>query len=160
MAKSLQEIKEDIITAFPKLRSDKGFKVTSREDPKYNCIAWAYNYDDRWMWPYNEQTILLDGITYWPTKEVMEATVSNFIEAFRLKGYEVCDSYQHEDGYQKIALYALPGTDQCTHASRELRSGYWTSKLGKGNDIQHGDPTTIENGMYGKACCFMKRVNK
>ena len=109
------------------------------------------------MWPNTGKTRFIDGVDYWPSKELMEPSIQNFIDAFRLKGYEVCDGYQHEDGYQKVALYALPNSNMCTHAARELRNGFWTSKLGEWQDIQHGDPTTIENNNYGNVRCILKR---
>lgn len=157
MGESIDQIRRAIISAFPKLGQDANFKVTSKEDHTYNCIAWAYNYSDRWMWPNTGKTRFIDGVDYWPSKELMEPSIQNFIDAFRLKGYEVCDGYQHEDGYQKVALYALPNSNMCTHAARELRNGFWTSKLGEWQDIQHGDPTTIENNNYGNVRCILKR---
>lgn len=57
------------------------------------------------------------------------------IDAFKTKGYELFNSWEHEDGKQKVALYVKEGTRHWTHAARELRSGFWTSKLGQGNDI-------------------------
>lgn len=160
MGSGVEEIKRQLGQLFPKLKSDDNFKVTSKKTSVYNCIAWAYNYSDRWMWPHTTITELLDGITYWPTDEICSLDVSNFIAAFALKGYEICDSFEHEDGFQKIALYTVPGTTECTHAARELTNGYWTSKLGKLEDIQHGDPFTIENPIYGIASHFMKRPFK
>lgn len=159
MGEGVEQIGQALKRLFPKLKDDLNFQVTSKRTPVYNCIAWAYHLNDRWMWPYNEVTMMLDGVCYWPTKEVMEPTIDNFIAAFRLKGYEVCDGFQHEDGFRKVALYAKPGTNICTHAARELSNGFWTSKLGKLEDIQHGDPTTIENNVYGKVCCILKRVH-
>ena len=158
MGESTDQIKKTIISAFPKLGQDANFKITSKEDPSYNCIAWAYNFSDRWMWPNTGYTRFIDGIDYWPSSDIKEPSIQNFIEAFKLKGYEVCDGYQHEDGYQKVALYSFPNSNMCTHASRELRNGFWTSKLGPYQDIQHGDPTTIESTKYGKVCCILKRV--
>ena len=40
-----------ITTLFPELKNDLDFKVTSPRTPNYNCIAWAYHHNDRWMWP-------------------------------------------------------------------------------------------------------------
>lgn len=42
---------EEILTAFPGLRYDSGFQITSPSNPDYNCIAWAFAKDDCWMWP-------------------------------------------------------------------------------------------------------------
>jgi hypothetical protein len=88
--------------------------------------------------------------------------LSAFMEAFGKAGYRECDEWQHEDGYEKIALYAKRGTTVCTHAARELIDseevcGKWTSKLGGSYDIQHSTPFRVEGTDYGEACRFMKR---
>ena len=42
MDKSTEElIKKRIIGIFPKLATDKNFKLTSPINPNYNCLAWA-----------------------------------------------------------------------------------------------------------------------
>ena len=149
-------VKENLYSIFPKLRNDTDFKFTSPETPNYNCIAWALHYDDRWMWPGGVEAKILDGFHYWPEGVENNEDVIAFITAFQLKGYCICDSWEHEDEYRKIALYVKEGTTKCTHASRELSSGKWTSKLGKFQDIQHGTPFSIEGKNYGKVYCIKK----
>ena len=51
MGKGTETAKLDVIDAFPGLRYDKYFEITSPIDPNYNCIAWAYQIKGRWMWP-------------------------------------------------------------------------------------------------------------
>lgn len=158
MDKSTEELnKQKIISGFPGLGKDMNFKLTSPNDPNYNCIAWAYHYKDRWMWPDDGSTSDLDGVCYWPDGILNTSDVEAFKEAFQLKGYEVCDSDDFESEYQKIALYVVPETTECTHASRQLRNGFWTSKLGPSFDIQHGTPYTIEGEIYGEVYCIMRR---
>jgi len=157
MGERAEEVRRKLIQAFPKLIHDEEFKVTSKSDPSYNCIAWAYHIDNRWMWPNTGEYEFLDGIHFWPSEEIMDCNVQHFIEAFRLKGYEQCESSSFEIGYRKIALYVLSGTTICTHAARQLGNGNWTSKLGEYNDIYHGTPEAIENDIYGNVFCFMKR---
>ena len=65
---------------------------------------------------------------------------------------------REEDKYQKVALYVKKDSKTWTHAARELRNGFWTSKLGQGYDIQHGTPFTIEGDSYGEVYCIMKRI--
>lgn len=156
MGERTEEIKSILYQAFPKLLLDKKFKVTSKATPNYNCIAWAYNIDDRWMWPNTGEYLFLDGIHYWPSDKILDCNVTNFINAFNLKGYECCENSEFEPGFRKIALYVKPNTTDCTHAARELSNGCWTSKLGPFNDIQHSTPESIENDDYGKVYCFMK----
>ena len=46
MDKSTEElIKKRIIGIFPKLATDKNFKLTSPINPNYNCLAWACHYN-------------------------------------------------------------------------------------------------------------------
>ena len=99
----------------------------------------------------------LDGIVYWWPEGVENSPyIDAYMNAFRLKGYEACENWQHEDAYEKIALY-IDGEHKCTHAAREKRNGKWTSKLGQANDISHNNPYSIEGIYYGKVACFMKR---
>lgn len=159
MGKDIEKLKRVIINFFPKLADDANFKITSPQTPNYNCIAWAYNYNDRWMWPDPSTPIVLDGVFYyWPDEVTKTPDVDSFIEAFRKKGYEICDNADFDEGFQKIALYVKPGTKECTHAARQLRNSFWTSKLGRGNDIQHGTPYTIEGNDYGVVYCIMSRA--
>jgi hypothetical protein len=160
MGEGIEEIRQFLFQAFPKLSQDNQFKVTSKDTPVYNCIAWAYNIDNRWMWPNTGEYPFLDGVHYWPSDDIIDCNVANFIDAFKLKGYECCETSDFEDGYRKIALYVTPGTNSCTHAARQKSDGNWTSKLGEFNDIQHGTPEAIENDAYGVVYCFMRRAFK
>jgi len=153
-----EEIKEGLLRIFPKLAQDKDFKITSPASSDYNCIAWAYIIKNRWMWPNTGDGSFLDGIHYWPSNEILDDDVSHFIKAFELQGYIVCEECKFDPKYRKIALYAKDNSTKCTHAAREQRDGFWTSKLGPYVDIQHGTPYTIENNTYGKVYCFMKMI--
>ena len=155
MVEDIKSIEREIIEAFPKLANDKCFKKTSPIDSNYNCIAWAYTHKDRWMWPGGEEERFLDGFNYWPDGVEDSTEIEAFINAFKLKGYEICESWDFEKGFQKIALYILE--DECTHAARQLSNGMWSSKLGRSYDIQHGTPHTIENETYGTVKCIMRR---
>lgn len=146
----------DIQQLFPLLKNDHIFKITSKATPRYNCIAWAYYYDDRWM-QYDANSIYLDGVNYWWPDGVSQTPyLESYIEAFSKRGFSICDSYVHEEGYLKIALYE-DKQHYCTHAAREKGDGVWTSKLGRSNDIIHESPYTIEGNAYGRVACIMKR---
>ena len=143
---------EEILKTFPGLRYDDGFRITSPEDVDYNCIAWAFGHKDCWLWP-DEET---DGVNVWP-KDCDDISVRTFIEAYKKQGYEVCDSDEQEADMEKIALYAFPDVDECTHAARQLPDGTWTSKLGQSFDISHASPYTIQGRLYGMVACIMRR---
>lgn len=154
MGKEAEKIKH----FFPGLKYDKDFKVTSKATYEYNCIAWALQYTDRFMWPDSGATSGLDGVYYWPDGVEKCVDINTFIEAFRQQGYEICTNGDYEEGYRKIALYVKPGTTECTHAARQLRNGLWTSKLGNWEDIQHGTALTIQGVAYGVLGCYMKKA--
>ena len=60
-----------------------------------------------------------------------------------------------EAGFVKVALYAS-GLFY-THAARQLPNGKWTSKLGRGEDIEHDSPDDVAGGVYGAVVGVMKR---
>jgi hypothetical protein len=133
------------------LLTDDTCSLTSLAVRRYNCIAWAVCEDFRWWWP-------VVG-AYWPSGVPRQETIPAFIEAFRTKGFEPCSDSSLEDGYQKIALHAklMAGFIVPTHASRQLASGRWTSKMGRLEDICHPQPGDVDGPAYGQVILYMKR---
>lgn len=132
---------------FPNLAANN-HSVTSPRDSSYNCIAWAVGENDIWWWPdamYN---------LYWPEEAPREETIGAFIQAFSLKGYSQCTDGSLEQGYEKIALYAI--NQKPTHAARQLATGHWSSKLGQLHDISHG-VNTLDGPQYGTIVLYFKR---
>lgn len=155
--------KGDIIGIFQGLEKDEVFLSSSMspEDSNYNCIAWAYQLmKDRWMQPPKGCYIPdLDAISWWPNGVADGEEKACLKEAFEQVGFTECKTWEHEDGYIKVALYEKDGF--WTHAARESRTTRsWMSKLGQGNDIYHKNPYTIEGDMYGKVYCLMKKEDK
>ena len=139
----------EIEAAFPGL-SARGYDVTSQQTPFYNCIAWAAGDSRRWWWP------VLSPMAYWPPSVPREETLKRFVEAFGTLGHEPCDNSGLEPGFEKVAIYAIPGGSP-THAARQLPSGYWTSKLGKWEDIEHHTIDGVESRDYGVVVQVLKR---
>jgi hypothetical protein len=137
---------DELREAFPSLTD---FTVTSPPSRRYNCVAWAVGTNDDWWWP--------NGLNYWPPDAPLEVTLSAFIAAFTTLGYETCADDTPADGFQKVALYALPD-GQVTHMARQLPSGRWTSKLGKAEDVEHGSPAELEGAVYGAVVWYMRRA--
>jgi len=135
--------------AFPRL-AQEGYSVTSNPDKSYNCIAWAAGVNNDW-WD------TAAGYT-WPDGADREATVPALIAAYSQIGYEICQGGALEEGFDKIAVYGADGL--WTHASRQLQSGKWTSKLGRHKDIEHTTPEAVADSEYGKIVCFMRRLQK
>jgi hypothetical protein len=135
---------------FPEI-ADWGYDITSDITCEYNCIAWAAGDDTRWWWPSSSD----DGSAYWPSGVPREVDVRAFAVAYRTLGYSECESPEHEAGFEKIAIFALPSGEP-THAARQLDATGWTSKIGKLQDIRH-PLRALEGNEYGRVVLFMKR---
>ena len=130
--------------AFPVISAD-GYHVSSPPTDLYNCIAWAAGDDSGW-WSH------LPGYR-WPAERT--ESIESLISVFVNRGYEICESDGLEEGYEKVALYAVRGVWK--HAARQTPNGGWTSKLGRDEDIEH---TTLEGlcgALYGEVHCVMRK---
>jgi hypothetical protein len=132
---------------FPRL-TPENHREASPESPDYNCVAWAAEDTQRWWQPR----------VYWPVDVSREEFgVGTLTEAFVALGYQSCGmDGSLESGFQKVALYG--SALMYTHAARQLPSGKWTSKLGRGVDIEHDTPDAVAGGIYGEVFAIMKRV--
>lgn len=70
--------------------------------------------------------------------------------------YKPCEDGALEDGFEKVAIYALSFI--VTHMARQLASGRWTSKLGELEDIEHASPAELEGQKYGTVVQYMRRA--
>ena len=77
--------------------------------------------------------------------------------AYETLSYVECPDETFEPGYEKIAIFVLNGVP--THAARQLDSKYWTSKLGKHEDISHS-LHDLAGHRYGLVERYMKRPKK
>lgn len=134
---------------FPRLAMT-GYKLTSSQDVKYNCIAWAASDCQRFWWPVHPP----GEPTYWPPGAPRALTIPAFIAAYQSLGFQPCSDGSAEDGIEKIAIYAVGAIPK--HAARQLANGRWTSKLGSHVDIEHA-LTGLEGAEYGVATQFMSR---
>lgn len=133
---------------FPCL-TEANYHVTSPQDVQYNCIAWAAGENDVWWWP---DDMLY---AYWPDTVPRQTTMAAFIQAFSTKGYYPSDDGSLEEGFEKVALYAI--NERPTHAAKQLCDGNWTSKLGQNHDISHAIDA-LDGPQYGSVALFLKRV--
>ncbi len=141
---------ERIERAFPGLRGT-GYQITSPQDDKYNCIAWAAGDTTDWWWPDEPDS---PDSAYWPPSVPRVETLEAFRDAFTTLGYLPCGDDQLEPGFEKIALFALAGVPK--HAARQLPNGRWTSKLGPMEDIVHA-LQDLAGAVYGSVVLLMKR---
>jgi len=143
-------MRADLPHIFPKLKSAP-YEITSPEDVKYNCVAWAAGPEEvrrRW-WP------APSPFYYWPL-EPREETIEGFIKAFGQLGYAACDGGDLEPGHERLAIYA-DETGTPTHMARQLPSGEWTSKLGELEDIRHVTLEQLSGSDYGRVVQFLRR---
>lgn len=121
---------------------------TSPETNRYNCIAWAVEDTTHWWQP---------GIYWLPVEHPkLDYGLSALETVFRMLNYSDCGMDEScEEGYTKVALYGT--TFLYTHAARQLPSGKWTSKMGKGVDIEHDTLDVVAGGLYGLVVQIMKR---
>jgi hypothetical protein len=125
------------------------FELTSPSSGEYNCIAWALKDLSRFIWPLRQRGF------YWPKGVPMEESVDAFINLFARYGFQICENGSHEQGYEKLALFAKEGVP--THAARQLADGMWTSKLVGYVDVKH-KLAAMEGGRYGDVILFFKPV--
>ena len=123
------------------------FKVTSPQDIRYNCMAWAMKNDSKWWEP--------SDAGYWPTDE-QEFSIKVYHDVFESLGFSKCDSGDPEDDVEKIAVYLH--ADEVTHVARQLESGKWTSKLGSDVDIEH-DLEGLEGDILGEGYLFLPSLS-
>jgi len=127
-------------------------KKTSNCTKRYNCLAWAAGCAlKRWdTW----------GKAYWPNGIPRNWNVDTIVQIFRSLGYELCQSSALENGWEKVALYAV--AYECRHVARQKPDGKWTSKLGNLLDLDHDtldclSSASLDDESYGKVAKIMKR---
>jgi len=126
---------------FPRLTA-ANCRPTSPYDDGYNCIAWAAGDTERWWWPDAQFQ------AYWPPGVPRETTIEAFVAAYRLSGYVLRSDPTFELGIRKVSIDALDGRP--THAARQLRDGWWASKVGRDIDVEHTFEA-LDGPTYGRS---------
>ena len=130
--------------------SPTNHSIESPASEDYNCIGWACGSDSLSLWPGSEYH-------EWSPDLPQEETIPSFIALFEQEGYQLCDTPDFEDGFEKIAIFAKD--NEPTHAARQVEGGRWTSKMGyRGVDIEHDGLEAIEGPYYGHAIVFLRRA--
>jgi len=153
---------------FPYLTKEL-YEVVEDATDDYNCIAFAAGDKTRWWEPDPL------GVYYWPIPK-REYSVPCYTEMFESLGYKQCICSLRKRGFEKVAIYydpvgcvatlyhaaVLPNTP--THAARQFPNGYWRSKLGPWELIEHktlkclnGTDRTGRRTSYGEPTKFLKR---
>ena len=129
--------------------AESPYEVTSPRDARYNCIAFAVG-DTSHFW----YDIDLKGY-FWPPGVPGADTLAGWIKVFAAHGYSETEDDNLEPEYEKIAIYATPEAPE--HVARQKANGVWTSKMGKGCDIEHATLQCLEGAIMGKVVKIMKR---
>lgn len=129
------------------------YQVTSSRDPCYNCIAFAVGDLTHFWDDVRVGTRRVKGY-YWPEGAGSADSVIGWMSIFEIHGYEETDDRNLEPDYEKVAIYA--SGDRPEHVARQKASGLWTSKMGKGVDIEHS-LEALEGEFFGKVVKIMKR---
>jgi len=134
--------------AFPRLFGGE-YQMRSRKTRRYNCIAWAAERDDAWWEPSP------DG--FWPAGVPDDGTVEAAIRLFESLGFGRTEDAAWQPGVRKVAIYG-DERGYYTHAARQLPGGRWTSKLGKGPDIEHDTLDSLTGSSYGTVAQVMQKA--
>ncbi len=149
--------RDKLISVFPDLMDDVNFEILSPETPKYNCIAWAMQFEDRWV-------DVVDGPGFWWPNGVEKTMLpSDLIHAFEAVGFTLCANSHLEDGFDKVVLYKKEDSEEWTHAARIISDTMEYSKFGQSWDGTHSRGVLCKTGIgyenfsYGVPYAFMKR---
>ena len=124
------------------------YVLTSGKDPRYNCVAFAVGDLSQFWYDVN-----INGY-YWPPGARSADTIEGWVDVFEIHGYRETVDRSLELDCEKIAIYA--SADGPEHVARQRASGMWTSKTGKGRDLEH-ELEWLEGDFYGKVVKIMKR---
>lgn len=157
MALNSQENRDELGCVFPDLINDENFEILSPETPVYNCIAWAMQFDDRWV------DIEVGPGCWWPDGVERSMSPSALVQAFEAVGFAVCGNGNLEEDFNKVVLYMNECSGQWTHAARVLSESKEHSKFGQSWDGTHSHDVLCrtrrgcENLSYGVPYAYMKR---
>lgn len=137
----------EIEGSFPKLKGT-AWRISSEQNSRYNCVAFAAGRTDRWWWP--------QPGGYWPEGLRSDLSLDCFRELFVSRfGFEQTDVRLLQPGFDRVAIFALDGKPK--HAARQLVTGEWTSKLGAEHDIVH-PLIAVEGALYGEVAIIFRRA--
>lgn len=133
------------------LQEDSNWDPQSPRDPGYNCFAWAARDSERWWDPPGTA-----DWTYWPDDLPTWETLENYKRLYQREDFEECADATLEQGVEKIAIFVGPDGSP-SHAARQLPTGRWTSKLGKGIDLEHDLDALDGDPSIGQVAAYMSR---
>jgi hypothetical protein len=124
------------------------YKITSPRDSRYNCVSYAVGDLTRFWYD-----VSVKGY-YWPCGAGSAETLQGWTKVFEIHGYRETEDRSLEHEYEKVAIYA--SADGPEHVARQKASGVWTSKMGKGVNMEH-TLEALEGKFYGQVVKIMRR---
>lgn len=133
---------------WPNLNSSN-YELKSDPTDEYNCVAWANHI--------NHQSVDLSLDDDGEPLSYPDLSCLTYIEYFQSQGFEICESAEWEEGFEKIALYERDD-ETFEHVARQMSNSIWTSKLGEWEDIEHSTLESLQsNHFYGIPAWYMRR---
>ena len=77
-------------------------------------------------------------------------------KSFSDHGYHHAEDDSLHADYEKVAIY-VSSDGFPEHVARQKASGVWTSKMGKGHDVEHATLEALEGAIMGKVAKIMQR---
>lgn len=130
----------------------KSFRKTSDWSADYNCVSWALGIISK--------RIDSGGNSYeWPSDLSKGHTLDYYAKLYQRYGYEKCDNRDLEKDIEKIALFE-DEYGLFKHVALQKKDGFWTSKMGDLEDIEHKTIKAISGKTYGEVKIYMCRKRK
>lgn len=137
---------EEIATYWNNLQANINFSFTSKKTWDYNCVMWSLHKDDDWKdFGYDENGELNK-----------DQTVKPYVAFFEENGFELCDTGDFVEGFEKICIYSKDGN--FSHVCRQIAGDMWASKMGDYEDIEHTTLEALIGKGYGNPQIFMAKT--
>ncbi|HYE53679.1 MAG TPA: hypothetical protein VD996_02510 [Chitinophagaceae bacterium] len=142
--------KEEMESLWPDLKEGENFHFTSLKKRGYKCVWYALMLDR------GDIDMLWFRDFYNLDPATLDHSAKGYAKCFQQYfGFEECLSKEYEEGFIKIVLYEDKNQD-FKHVARVLPNGYFTSKMGNYEDIQHSLEAVCGNE-YGYPVLYMKK---
>lgn len=127
--------------------------MTSPQTNVPDAIGWVLGDTSRYWDP---GKVGVEGY-YWPEYAPREYTLYSWTIIFEHHDYQICPSAELEEGVEKVAIYVSTVDARPRHVARQKWSGRWTSKVGRGEDIEHANLEGLEGDFFGRVMRLMCR---
>lgn len=127
---SFIKINESIkLSDYPNIKIGENFNIIDSSDNyDYNCIAYSLGSKNDLIYPINsDDWIWSFSISNDNSKNL---NIGNFLEFYKLFGYNLCRNSSYEPDFNKIALYTYNAT-YFVHAAIQKDDKWWISKMGE-----------------------------